>query len=199
MTLQNRDNGASNLSDVFIEALVQLGVRDAFGIVGGAIAPFAEALERRGKPGYRTSMGWGSMGHAVTGVVGASLALNQKAVAVVGDGAMLMNGGEVSTAVEYKIPAVWIVLNDGQYGMVKQGMAAWGLKPCRLGIPSTDFAALARAMGAEGSRITSELFLEQELLRAMDAPGPFVIDVVIDPEEVPPVRGRTESLARQAR
>ncbi|HXZ84343.1 MAG TPA: thiamine pyrophosphate-binding protein, partial [Myxococcota bacterium] len=66
-------------------------------------------------PRYRTSTGWGSMGHASCGVIGAAKARCGPAVALVGDGAMLMQS-EVSTAVQYEIPAAWIVLNDSCYG-----------------------------------------------------------------------------------
>ncbi|HEX5683774.1 MAG TPA: thiamine pyrophosphate-binding protein, partial [Ideonella sp.] len=74
---------------------------------------------------YRVSTGFGAMGHATTGVVGAALASNAgpgcRAVALVGDGSMLMHN-EINTAVKYAAPAVWIVLNDGRYGMCCQGM-----------------------------------------------------------------------------
>lgn len=59
------------------------------------------------------------MGHTVAGVVGAAAASRRKAVALVGDGAMLMNL-EINTAVKYTLPAVWVVLNDGCYNMVDQ-------------------------------------------------------------------------------
>src|SRR4029453_3987006 len=51
------------------------------------------------EPGrYRSSAAWGSMGHMVCGVVGAAVATGTKAIAIVGDGAMLMNN-EINTAV----------------------------------------------------------------------------------------------------
>jgi thiamine pyrophosphate-dependent acetolactate synthase large subunit-like protein len=76
---------------------------------------------------YRVSTAVGAMGHAVTGVTGAAIARGGKAIAIVGDGAMLMNS-EVNTAVKYSIPAVWVVLNDARYNMCHQGMATLGLK-----------------------------------------------------------------------
>ena len=63
------------------------------------------------------------MGQATAGVLGAAIGRGGKAVAVVGDGAMLMNS-EVSTAVQYRVPAVWVVLNDAGYGMIAHGMRA---------------------------------------------------------------------------
>lgn len=145
---------------------------------------------------YRTSTAFGSMGHAAAGVVGAALAGRRKSFAVLGDGAMLMST-EVSTAVAYNAPAVWVVLNDGRYGMVEEGMRAQGLKPVQTRIPPTDFVLLARSMGASGVRVTSEDELETAFQKAMTADGPFVMDVLIDPTEHAPIGARIESLVEQ--
>ena len=69
---------------------------------------------------YRVSTLFGSMGHAAAGVVGAAIATGGKAVAVTGDGSMMMNS-EISTAVQYGARAVWVVLNDAGYGMCRDG------------------------------------------------------------------------------
>ncbi|MEK7704004.1 MAG: thiamine pyrophosphate-binding protein [Myxococcota bacterium] len=142
---------------------------------------------------YRTSTGFGSMGQATAGVVGAAIATQQKAVAIVGDGAMLMNN-EISTAVRYNAPAVWVVLNDGQYGMIRQGMSAQGFDPVETTIPPTDFTAFARSMGAEGVRVHDEAQLAAALAAAMSHPGPFVVDVLIDEHELAPIVGRIQTL-----
>jgi acetolactate synthase-1/2/3 large subunit len=147
------------------------------------------------EPGrYRVSTGFGSMGHAVTGVIGAALAQGErKAVAIGGDGAMLMNS-EISTAVQYRIPAVWIVLNDSQYGMIDHGTRHAGYQPVETAIPFTDFVAIARAMGADGVTVASELELELALDRALAAKLPFVVDVWIDPDQRAPFLDRVSSL-----
>lgn len=143
---------------------------------------------------YRVSTGFGSMGHAVTGVLGVAMANpERKAVAVAGDGSMLMNS-EISTAVQYRVPAVWIVLNDSQYGMIDHGTRHAGYQPVETGIPFTDFVAIARAMGADGVHVGSELELEHALDRALNAKGPFVVDVWIDPDQRAPFLDRVSSL-----
>lgn len=143
---------------------------------------------------YRVSTGFGSMGHAVTGVLGAAMAEpGRKAVAVGGDGSMLMNS-EISTAVQYRIPAVWIVLNDSQYGMIDHGTRHAGYQPIETGIPFTDFVAIARAMGADGVHVGSELDVEQALDQALNSKGPFVVDVWIDPDQRAPFLDRVASL-----
>jgi acetolactate synthase-1/2/3 large subunit len=128
---------------------------------------------------YRTSTGFGSMGHAAAGVVGAALATGGPAVAVVGDGALLMTN-EINSAVKFGARAIWIVLNDGRYGMCAQGMDTLGLA-ADAGFPQVDFAAFARAQGARATRVDHETELDAAFSEAMRAPGPFVIDVRIDP------------------
>ncbi|MCW5314156.1 scytonemin biosynthesis protein ScyA [Nostoc sp. KVJ3] len=145
---------------------------------------------------YRVSTGVGAMGHAVTGVLGAALANNSKAVGIVGDGAMLMNN-EISTAVKYKIPAIWIVLNDARYNMCHQGMKILGLKGADATLPPTNFAMIARGMGAEAIVVVRESDIEAALEQAIASSVPFLIDVVIDADRPAPSGGRNKSLAAQ--
>ena len=152
---------------------------------------------RFAQPGrYRISTGVGAMGHAVTGVVGAARGRNGKAVAIVGDGAMLMNS-EVSTAVRFQIPAVWIVLNDGRYNMCAQGMNLQGFKGVDTQIPSTNFVQLARGMGADGIHVNRESELEAALTTALNSSVPFIIDINLDPTQPAPIGGRIRSLIEQ--
>ncbi|MBD2414629.1 acetolactate synthase [Nostoc calcicola FACHB-389] len=164
--------------------------------VGNSLV-WAIHLLRFAKPcRFRISTGFGSMGHFVTGVVGAALAGNGKAVAIVGDGAMLMNS-EVNTAVKYQIPAVWIVLNDARYNMCEQGMTYLGFNDVDATIPQADFVKIAQGMGSDGIRVQSEYEIQAALEKAMAATGPFVVDVVIDPTEIAPTQSRNQSLISQ--
>ena len=149
------------------------------------------------QPGrYRISTGVGAMGHAVTGVVGAAWGRNGKAIAIVGDGAMLMNS-EINTAVKYEAPAVWIVLNDARYNMCDQGMNLQGLTGVDAHIPPADFVKIAQGMGADGIRVERESDLEAALSKAIAATVPFVVDVIIDPTCPSPIAGRVKSLMKQ--
>ena len=158
---------------------------------------WATHLLRFSQPGrYRISTGVGAMGHAATGVVGAALGRCGKAVAIVGDGAMLMQS-EVSTAVKFQLPVVWLVLNDARYNMCAQGMSLQGFKGVDTEIPQTNFALIARGMGADSIRVEHEADLEAALERAMISPLPFVVDVLIDPTQPAPIGGRVQSLIAQ--
>jgi acetolactate synthase-1/2/3 large subunit len=136
------------------------------------------------------------MGHATTGVLGAAIANAGKAVAVVGDGAMLMNN-EINTAVQYKIPAVWIVLNDAHYNMCYQGNNARGYTSINTKFFANDFVMYARSMGADGICVNKECELETALILAMNSRVPFVIDVIIDHTEQAPIGKRISSLMQQ--
>jgi acetolactate synthase-1/2/3 large subunit len=148
------------------------------------------------RPGrYRSSTTFGSMGQAAGGVLGAALGRG-KAVALVGDGSMLMLN-EMNTAAQYGINAVWVVLNDSAYGMIAQGMRSLGWKPFEVDFPRADFVAIAGGMGVPGVRVESEQELGAALERAMNSRGPFVVDVQIDPNEKPPANRRNQSLVKQ--
>lgn len=145
---------------------------------------------------YRVSTSFGSMGQASAGVLGAALGNGNKAVALVGDGAMMMNN-EVSTAANYGIGAVWVVLNDARYGMVEEGMRSVGWEPFETDFPRVDFVAVARAMGGDGVRVEREEELAAALQAGLCSLGPFVIDVLVDPTELAPSGKRNQSLKAQ--
>lgn len=145
---------------------------------------------------YRVSTGFGSMGQATAGVLGAALARGDKAFAIVGDGAMLMLN-ELNTAAKYNLAAVWIVLNDARYGMIEQGMESVGWVPFETDFPRADFVDIARAMGADGVRVQREEDVIAALRQSLAAKVPFVIDVIIEPTEVAPSGQRNKSLAKQ--
>lgn len=147
---------------------------------------------------YRTSAAWGSMGHFTTGCVGAALAGDRRVVAVVGDGAMLMNN-EINTAVQYNARVIWVILNDAQLGLNEHGMTALGMRPVETQMPRTDFVAFARSQGADGCAVATEAELDDAFTAALAAPGPFVIDVRVDRTVPSPViADRVNSLKRQA-
>ena len=179
---------------------IQRCVIDAHGSLvlaecGNAFA-WATHLLRFSAPGqYRVSTGVGAMGHCAAGVVGAAHATGRRAVAIVGDGALLMNN-EINTAVALRAPATWIVLNDSRYNMCEQGMASLGLH-ADASMPAVDFGLLARALGATGIVVRAESDLDAALIAALAANGPSVLDVRIDPTAIAPAMERNRGLRTQ--
>ena len=184
------------LMAVIQQAIVQESNAIVMAEAGNSFAWATKLLRFTQPDRYRISTCVGAMGHAVTGVVGAALGNAQKAIAIVGDGAMLMNS-EVSTAVRFEIPAVWIVLNDGSYNMCAQGMLLLGFKGVDTKIPHTDFTLLARAMGADGIRVERERDLAKAINVALNTKVPFVVDVIIDSARAAPINSRVQNLIKQ--
>jgi acetolactate synthase-1/2/3 large subunit len=149
---------------------------------------------------YFIDLGLASMGSAVAGVVGGAMAApGKRAVALVGDAAFAMNGFEVHTAVEQRLPVVWVVLDNGGHGMVHQGDTL--MKGRDLGVSlyrvPIDAAAMARSVGARGVRAKSPAEFRAAITEALALDEPTVINAVIDPKEVAPTLvKRVETLAR---
>lgn len=121
---------------------------------------------------------WRSMGSGLSGAL--SVSLNQpekKAIALVGDGGLLMSLGEIATAVKYKIPVTIIVANNHLYELEKVRMEHQGLNPFGVDIHVPDFAALAKSFGAEGKKITNPEELALSIKESLSMPGPVVLDI----------------------
>ena len=102
------------------------------------------------------SWGFASMGFATSGILGAKLAEPESpAIAVVGDGSFLMTPHIVATAVEYDIPAVWVVWNNYGYSAIRDlqlgmfgGEHATTFEDRSGALFSPDFAMMARSISA---------------------------------------------------
>ncbi|MGE5491211.1 MAG: thiamine pyrophosphate-binding protein, partial [Actinomycetota bacterium] len=144
----------------------------------------------------RLTMDFAPMGWAIGGALGTAVgAPDVPVVCITGDGSMLMNGQEISAAVAENLTVIFVVLNDRALGMVKHGQRLAKAEPIAFELPPTDFAAMARAMGADGYTVRSPEDMARLDIDAICAKkGPSLIDVHIDPEEVPPINLRMQIL-----
>lgn len=142
---------------------------------------------RRGK--LLQAWGFASMGFGVAGVVGAKFAApDQPAVTVCGDAGFLMHNNAVATAVEYDLPAVWVVWNNTGYGSIYgQQKGFFGREIAtrfyhgETGQPySPDNAAMAESMGARGTRVEKPSDFGDALADALESGKPTVLDVMVD-------------------
>ena len=107
-----------------------------------------------------SALGMGPMGFAVAAVIGAKIgAPDEDCVALVGDGAFLMHGNEVSTAAQHNIGAIWVVLYDNDLNMVSQGMANF--------FPDQSDPGAGRAITTSVSPTLSDSRSHSELMRAL--------------------------------
>jgi acetolactate synthase-1/2/3 large subunit len=145
---------------------------------------------------FRASMEYASMGWAIGAAVGTALgAPDQPVVCITGDGSVLMVGQELTVAVQEALPVIFVILNDSSLGMVKHGQRMAKAEPVGFEIAEVDFAACARAMGAQGYVIKNmEDFRKLDIDAICHRQGPTVLDVRIDAEEVPPISSRLRVL-----
>ncbi|QKW13684.1 thiamine pyrophosphate-binding protein [Verrucosispora sp. NA02020] len=102
-------------------------------------------------------------------------------VAAVGDGGALMALGELETAVRHRLPILLLVLNDSAYGAEARELEMRGLPITDALFPTTDFAAVGRALGAAGTvvRDVSDLVAIRDWIARPE--GPYVLDCRLDP------------------
>ena len=106
-----------------------------------------------------------------------------------------MSGQELTVAVQEQLPVIFVILNDAGLGMVKHGQRLAGAERIGYELPSVDYCAAARAMGAAAYVIRSPADLERLDVQAVcERAGPTLLDVRVDPEEVPPMEVRMRGL-----
>jgi len=128
------------------------------------------------------SNGLSSMGFAVPAALASWLQQPERhAIAVTGDGGMMMSLAELSTAARLEAALTVIVLNDATLSLIdikqqRQRRPSLGVR-----YPATDFATVARGMGCLAWAVGSQDSLEDALSAAFSSAGPCLIDVTINP------------------
>jgi len=156
---------------------------------------------------WLTSGGAGTMGYGLPAAIGAQVARPEATVVCVsGDASILMNIQELATAVQHRCPVKVIVSNNGCMGMVRQWQELHydGRYSHSWAEALPDFVALARAFGWQAARVTRGDALDAALAAALAAPGPYLLDVVVEQTEncfpmIPAGRGHHEIMLGKAR
>ncbi len=126
----------------------------------------------------------GAMGYGVPAAIAAKLL--RPASTVVswnGDGCFLMNGQELATAVQHRLAIVFVVIDNGMYGTIR--MHQERTYPERVSgttLVNPDFAALARAYGAQGTTVETTDAFAPAFERALAHDGPALVHVKLDPQ-----------------
>jgi acetolactate synthase-1/2/3 large subunit len=132
--------------------------------------------------------GFTPMGYSLCAAIGAKLALpDRQVVAFTGDGALQMVCQEITTAVENNVSIPVCILNDSSLGMIRyMQKRSYGGRITATEFGSTpDFVKLAESMGAQGKRVEDPEMIAQSMKEALSSNGPFILDFVIDRDEVP--------------
>ena len=119
--------------------------------------------------------------------IAAQIAYPQRqCVGFVGDGGFTMLMGEFATAVKYRLPVKVVIVKNNSLGQIKwEQMVFLGNPEFGCDLHPIDFAAFARACGAEGYTIDNPATCGDALDEALSRPGPAIIEAVVDPNEPP--------------
>jgi len=146
----------------------------------------------------------GSMGYGVPAGIAANILTGRTVFTIAGDGDFLMNGQELATAVQYGAKTIIVLLNNGVYGTIRMHQEReYPQHQSGSKLKNPDFAALARAYGYAGVRITRTGEFEAAFKDALACQEGTLIEVMID-EEVITTRGtlssiRDAAMARQTK
>ena len=130
------------------------------------------------------SNGLSTMSFALPGALGVKLARPEsKVLAVVGDGAFLMNSQEIETAVRERIPLVVLIWEDGGYGLIEWKMDLELGEHHYVKFGNPDIVSYAESFGAKGYRINTAEELLPTLKAALDDDGVSLICCPVDYSE----------------
>jgi acetolactate synthase-1/2/3 large subunit len=136
----------------------------------------------------------GSMGYGVPAGVGAKSLFPEREVIVwAGDGDFLMHGQEFATAVQYDLPVIVVILNNGIYGTIRMHQERdYPGRVSGTSLKNPDFAAYARAFGGHGETVETTDAFAPAFERARASGKPAIIEIRLDPEAITPARTLTD-------
>ena len=147
----------------------------------------------------------GSMGYGVPAAVAMKrLYPDRQIVCIAGDGDFLMNGQEFATAVQYGLPFIVVIADNGIYGTIRMHQEReYPGRVIATDLRNPDFAAYARAFGGFGINVERTADFPAAFKEAQASGKPAIIRLAIDPEAITPVttlaKIRAKSLAEKNR
>jgi pyruvate dehydrogenase (quinone) len=182
------DNRAHDIRPEALAAVVdRLAADDAVftSDTGMATVWLSRFVEMRGERRLVGSYNLGSMANAMPQALGAQfLDRERQVVAFCGDGGLSMLLGDLMTLRTYRLPVKLVVFDNRRLGMVKLEQEQAGLPEFGTVLDNPDFAAVAEAMGITGIRVTDPADVESAVERAFRTPGPVLLDVLTNPDEI---------------
>lgn len=130
----------------------------------------------------------GSMGYGLPAAVAAKrLHPERTVVCFAGDGCFMMHGQEFATAVQYDLPIIVLIVDNGMYGTIRMHQEKF--YPGRISatyLRNPDFAAYAVAFGGHGERVEKTADFAAAFDRAVKSKRPAIIHLITDPEAITP-------------
>jgi len=132
----------------------------------------------------------GSMGYGLpAGVAAQRVSPGRRVLVLAGDGDFMMTCQEFSTAVQYDLPVLVVLLDNGMYGTIRMHQEReYPGRPSATALRNPDFKAFAIACGGHGERVETDADFAPALERALASGRPALLHCLIDPEALTPTR-----------
>jgi acetolactate synthase-1/2/3 large subunit len=131
----------------------------------------------------------GSMGYGVPAAVAMKrLAPGRTVIAFAGDGDFLMTGQEFATAIQYQLPIIVIIIDNGMYGTIRMHQEReYPGRVIGTELNNPDFAAYARAFGGFGATVERTADFKAAFDEAERSGKPSIIHLKLDPQAITPL------------
>jgi acetolactate synthase-1/2/3 large subunit len=154
----------------------------------GNYATWLHRFHRFTRYGTQLAPTSGSMGYGLPAAVGAKRIFPERTVVCfAGDGCFMMHGQEFATAVQYGLPIIVILIDNGMYGTIRMHQERhYPARPSATALKNPDFAAYARAFGGHGEHVETTEEFGPAFERARASGKPAILHCLIDPETITP-------------
>ncbi|HWL30085.1 MAG TPA: thiamine pyrophosphate-binding protein [Burkholderiaceae bacterium] len=154
----------------------------------GNYATWLHRFHRFTRYGTQLAPTSGSMGYGLPAAVGAKRIYPERTVVCfAGDGCFMMHGQEFATAVQYGLPIIVILIDNGMYGTIRMHQERhYPARPSATALKNPDFAAYARAFGGHGEHVETTEEFGPAFERARASGKPAILHCLIDPETITP-------------
>ncbi len=186
-TLGNRGLSPQMVVEIAQAACRRAGRDPRIAVDAGAHMFPATSFWQAERPGdLLISNGLATMGFALPAGIAAALHDPARgALAFTGDGGLLMALGELATAAALGVKLVVVVFNDAALSLIDIKTDGRALPAGALGWPEADCAGVMRALGGVGLSARDAAGYAAALDQALAAPGPVLVDVLVDPGSYP--------------
>jgi acetolactate synthase-1/2/3 large subunit len=180
--------GAVNLGEIIVALRDKLPPDTVVCNGAGNFSVWVHRYTRYRRYGTELAPISGSMGYGVPAAIGMKrLAPERTVVAFAGDGDFLMTGQEFATAVQYNLPVIIIVADNGMYGTIRMHQERhYPGRVIGTELKNPDFAAYARAFGGYGVTVEKTADFIPAFEAAQKSGKPAIIHLKVDPEALLP-------------
>lgn len=149
--------------------------------VGDSTQPvyFGTIAFEAAQPGtwFNSATGYGTLGYGLPAAIGARLASDKPAIAIIGDGGIQFTLPELMAAVDHNVPAIILIWHNDGYGEIRSYMKSRDLPTIGVDIAAPDYRVVSEGFGAAYARIESADALRAQLEIAASANGPTVLEI----------------------